>query len=418
MPGQIRYTTHFNFAKPPFNYVAWHDMMNDNFDRLDTMLSIAGYPVFEDVWANDTLYEVGDRAFDDTNSTVFVCMVEHTSAASGTFPQERANNPTYWVLLDQGITYRAAWTTGAVYYYGDIVTNNGSSYMCVEQHTAGVSFAGDFSLGYWDLFAEKGAAGAGTGDVIGPSSVTDGRIAVYSGTTGKLLGEGANTIAELATLASPTFTGVPAAPTAAGGTNTTQLATTAFVIAAINALIDASPGTLDTLNEIAAALGDDPNFAATMTTQLALKAPLASPALTGTPTAPTQTAGNNTTRLATTAFVTAAVAALLTTADQTITGGARVTSASLGTITSGIVTLDPGDRPLQHYTNNGAHTLQPGSNAGSIILDITNGASAGAITVSGWTKVVGAFTTTNGHKFRCSATVGNGGSLLSIQPLQ
>lgn len=105
--------------------------------------------------------------------------------------------------------------------------------------------------------------------------------------------------------------------------------------------------------------------------------------------------------------------------DQTLTGGARVTSKSLGTITSGTVTPDPGDRPLQHYTNNGAHTLAPGSNTGSYLLDITNAASAGAITTSGWTKKVGdAFTTTNGHKFRCSCSVGDAGSLLVVQAMQ
>ena len=111
--------------------------------------------------------------------------------------------------------------------------------------------------------------------------------------------------------------------------------------------------------------------------------------------------------------------AQLTVADQVITGGARVTSLSLGTITSGTVTPDPGDRPMQHYTNNGAHTLAPGTNAGSYLLDITNGASAGAITTSGWTKVVGdAFTTTNGRKFRCSCSVGDAGSLLVVQAMQ
>jgi len=111
--------------------------------------------------------------------------------------------------------------------------------------------------------------------------------------------------------------------------------------------------------------------------------------------------------------------AQLTVADQVITGGARVTSLSLGTITSGTVTPDPGDRPMQHYTNNGAHTLAPGSNTGSYLLDITNAASAGAITTSGWTKKVGdAFTTTNGHKFRCSCSVGDAGSLLVVQAMQ
>ena len=72
-------------------------------------------------------------------------------------------------------------------------------------------------------------------------------------------------LADYAPLASPSLTGTPTAPTAAGGTNTTQIATTAFVKAAIDALIDASPGALDTLNELAAALGDDPNFATTVT---------------------------------------------------------------------------------------------------------------------------------------------------------
>jgi hypothetical protein len=111
-----------------------------------------------------------------------------------------------------------------------------------------------------------------------------------------------------AALASPAFTGTPTAPTAAGGTNTTQIATTAFVQAAIAALVSGAPGALDTLNELAAALGNDANFASTVTNALALKAPLASPAFTGTPTAPTAAGGTNNTQIATTAFVQAAVA--------------------------------------------------------------------------------------------------------------
>jgi hypothetical protein len=74
-----------------------------------------------------------------------------------------------------------------------------------------------------------------------------------------------------APLASPALTGTPTAPTALLGTTTTQLATTAFVAAAIGALIDAAPGAMDTLNELAAALGDDPSFAATVTNALAGK---------------------------------------------------------------------------------------------------------------------------------------------------
>ncbi|WP_407072688.1 phage tail protein [Pectobacterium carotovorum] len=131
---------------------------------------------------------------------------------------------------------------------------------------------------------------------------------------------------------SPALTGTPTAPTAASGSNDTQLATTAFVKAAVAALVNGSPAALDTLQELANALGNDPNFSTTVLnaitdvkTDAASKlnahasildahpqyAPKASPAFTGTPTAPTAASGSNDTQLATTAFVKAAVAALV-----------------------------------------------------------------------------------------------------------
>lgn len=81
-------------------------------------------------------------------------------------------------------------------------------------------------------------------------------------------------VADYAPLASPGLTGKPTAPTAAQTANDTQLANTAFVKAAIAALVASSPEALDTLNELAAALGNDPNFATTMTNALAGKQPL------------------------------------------------------------------------------------------------------------------------------------------------
>ncbi|EOM8347098.1 TPA: phage tail protein [Escherichia coli] len=111
--------------------------------------------------------------------------------------------------------------------------------------------------------------------------------------------------------ASPIFTGTPKAPTPAAGNNTTQLATTAFVQAALTALINGAPATLDTLKEIAAAINNDPNFSTTINNALALKAPLSSPALTGTPTAPTAAQSVNNTQIATTAFVKSAIAAMV-----------------------------------------------------------------------------------------------------------
>lgn len=114
---------------------------------------------------------------------------------------------------------------------------------------------------------------------------------------------------------------------------------------------------------------------------------------------------------------TSAAVAALDLANQTVTGGAVVTSNAVGTVSSGTTTLNPGMRPVWDYTNGGAHTLAPGANKGTVQLDITNNASAGAITTSGYTKVIGAFDTTNAHVFRCWSSVGAGGSLLVIQPL-
>ncbi|EGM8424479.1 TPA: phage tail protein [Escherichia coli] len=76
-----------------------------------------------------------------------------------------------------------------------------------------------------------------------------------------------------APLNSPALTGTPTTPTARQGSNNTQIANTAFVMAAIAALVDSSPDALNTLNELAAALGNDPNFATTMTNALAGKQP-------------------------------------------------------------------------------------------------------------------------------------------------
>jgi hypothetical protein len=90
----------------------------------------------------------------------------------------------------------------------------------------------------------------------------------------------------IARLASPTFTGTPAAPTATAGTNTTQVATTAFVGTAVSNLVNAAPESLNTLKELSDALGADANYASTITTALGTKAPIASPTFTGTVTIP------------------------------------------------------------------------------------------------------------------------------------
>lgn len=132
------------------------------------------------------------------------------------------------------------------------------------------------------------AAGGTTGQIAAKVSNTDYDttwINPYTSTTftSDLLATGiASTLATKSPANSPTFTGTPNAPTATLSTNTTQIATTAFVKAAVDNLINGAPGTLDTLKELADAINSDALFSTTIANTLATKAPLASPNFTGT----------------------------------------------------------------------------------------------------------------------------------------
>lgn len=209
-------------------------------------------------------------------------------------------------------------------------------------------------------------------------------LAVLQGGTGATSTSGARTNlgliigTDVAAIASPTFTGTPAAPTAAQGTNTTQLATTAMVhseavllatlasptfigtvtaplvvhtggtganngsVTLTGSNVSGSPSTgAHVKGEVA---GDDTGTlwyctaAGTPGTWIRVGAPLASPTFTGTPVAPTASQGTNTTQLATTAMVHSEVVLLATLASPTLTGTPLSTTASVGTNTTQIAT--------------------------------------------------------------------------------
>lgn len=115
-------------------------------------------------------------------------------------------------------------------------------------------------------------AGGGTGDVVGPASATADAVAIYNGTTGKLLKDGP-LLASLATLASPALSGTPTAPTASAGTNTTQVATTAFATAAV---LDAKP-----IQALGFALSDTTTAITTGNAKLTVRMPYAFTLLSG-----------------------------------------------------------------------------------------------------------------------------------------
>jgi hypothetical protein len=102
----------------------------------------------------------------------------------------------------------------------------------------------------------------------------------------------------------------------------------------------------------------------------------------------------------------------------TLTKGYAATPYDAGTKSSGTYTPDESNGNFQYAVNGGAHTLAPPTNNCTIIVQYTNNGSAGAVTTSGFTKVSGSFTTTNGDDFFCFITKNNGFSFLRIEALQ
>ncbi len=119
------------------------------------------------------------------------------------------------------------------------------------------------------------AAHAGAVDPHADRAFATAAVAAHAAAAGAHEMAGVNGLAAalalLAPLLSPALTGNPTAPTQSAGNSSTRLATTAFVAQALADLIGSVPGTLDTLDELAAALGDDPNFAATIAASIATK---------------------------------------------------------------------------------------------------------------------------------------------------
>jgi hypothetical protein len=148
---------------------------------------------------------------------------------------------------------------------------------------------GTNEIGGLSVTEAKIADGAVTSVKIADGTIVNGDINASAAiATSKISGLD-TALSEKAPLASPALTGVPTAPTATAATNTTQIATTEFVRTEVANLVNSATSTLDTLGEIATALGNDPNLSSTLTTAIGLKAPINNAAFTGTFSAPTGT---------------------------------------------------------------------------------------------------------------------------------
>ena len=156
---------------------------------------------------------------------------------------------------------------------------------------ATVANVSDVEIGYLDGVTSSIQTQLGNKQAV-VANVSDTEIGYLDGVTSAIQTQldaklaSATAASTYAPLASPALTGTPTATLAVTGTNTTQIATTSFVQQEIGVLTAGAPAALNTLDELAAALGDDASYAASITTALGNKAPLASPTFTGTVTLP------------------------------------------------------------------------------------------------------------------------------------
>lgn len=98
MSGAISRTTlNYMFNIIRFDTPRWQTYEHANWDKLDALLTLAfGTVPTTNAWENDVLYEIGNNAIDLVDGKIYQCLVEHTSSSTGSFAEERANNPTYW----------------------------------------------------------------------------------------------------------------------------------------------------------------------------------------------------------------------------------------------------------------------------------------------------------------------------------
>lgn len=155
--GISGYTSSFKFKRIEFDWPRWHDPMNSNWDRLDSILNtyIASNGITGD-WANSVEYLVADKVFDSVEGNLYICKVAHTSASSGSFVDDIAAHPSYWAPYNFVPVPKGEWQTSTTYDAGAFVYLGAIFAYCVVPHTSDV-FADDITAGYWAILIDADA---------------------------------------------------------------------------------------------------------------------------------------------------------------------------------------------------------------------------------------------------------------------
>lgn len=171
------YTQNFGLALPDFRQGPWHDLLNSDLTKIDALLysSLSGANV--DVWANNTAYSAGTSVVDDSDASIWLCAVSHTSAAAPTtFTEDRLANPTHWTRLLTGFAPRGQWTNATNYFPYDLVYDPhlGIMALCNLKHVSNASGNIKDDAAYWAFLIDMSNADLAAAITVTYSGATSG----------------------------------------------------------------------------------------------------------------------------------------------------------------------------------------------------------------------------------------------------
>lgn len=148
------YTSNYSFQLISYDFPRWQSYEHDNWTLLDTTLAVLfGGAGISGIWKNGVTYNINERLIDESNNTLYLCLVDHTTPDTGLFSDERAANPSYWRSLSFVPSNRGLWAAGVQYATGDFVQFGNQFAVCAISHLS-INFTNDATLGYWQILID------------------------------------------------------------------------------------------------------------------------------------------------------------------------------------------------------------------------------------------------------------------------